>query len=252
MDEKTSGKDETMPSGRWEFDAEVTAAFDDMLQRSIPQYDVMRDAVLSVGSTFVKERTEIIDVGCSRGESLAPFVDRFELKTRANGVGPFVERYVGVEVSAPMRAAAGLRFEREIAVGRVEIVGQDLCDGFPFVQASLALSVFTMQFIPIEYRQRVIQDIYDHTVHGGAIILVEKVIGATAPLNKIMVDRYYQMKAANGYTQDAIDRKRLALEGVLVPVTADWNIELLKQAGYRDVDTFWAWMNFRAFVGVKR
>ena len=34
--------DKTMPKDKWEFDAEVTKVFDNMLDRSIPQYRVMR------------------------------------------------------------------------------------------------------------------------------------------------------------------------------------------------------------------
>ena len=47
-----------------------------------------------------------------------------------------------------------------------------------------------------------------------------------------MVDLYYQLKAANGYSSDAIERKRLSMEGVLVPVTARWNEELLRTTGF--------------------
>ena len=35
------------------------------------------------------------------------------------------------------------------------------------------------------------------------------------------------MKQLNGYTLEQIERKRQSLEGVLVPVTNDWNINLL-------------------------
>ena len=40
-----SMRDEAEPGAQWEFDAEVTQAFEDMLERSIPQYAVMRDLV---------------------------------------------------------------------------------------------------------------------------------------------------------------------------------------------------------------
>ena len=40
------------PGIKWEFDATVTDCFDDMLTRSIPQYDVMRDAVFAFVRTF--------------------------------------------------------------------------------------------------------------------------------------------------------------------------------------------------------
>lgn len=243
--------DRTMPEGKWEFDAEVTAAFDDMLQRSIPEYEVMRDAVTSMGRPFVQQHTSVVDVGCSRGEALAPFVDEFWLRQRADRTGRFVDKFVGIEVSEPMLAAAAERFKTQIEHGAVELLRHDLRDGYPNIRASLTLSVFTLQFVPIECRQRVVQDVYDHTVHGGALVLVEKVLGETARIDKLLVDRYYGMKADNGYSQEAIDRKRLSLQGVLVPVTARWNEELLRQAGFREVDCFWAWMNFRGFIAIK-
>ena len=33
--------DRTMPEGRWEFDEDVTDVFDNMLARSIPQYETI-------------------------------------------------------------------------------------------------------------------------------------------------------------------------------------------------------------------
>lgn len=60
-----------------------------------------------------------------------------------------------------------------------------------------------------------------------------------------------RMEETNGYTQEEIRRKRLALEGVLVPVTAKWNEELLHNAGFRQVDCFWRWMNFAGWIALK-
>ena len=65
-----------------------------------------------------------------------------------------------------------------------------------------------------------------------------------------MVKHYHQLKKHNGYSDELIERKRLSLEGVLVPVTARWNEELLRSAGFTQVDCFWRWMNFSAWVGV--
>ena len=55
----------------------------------------------------------------------------------------------------------------------------------------------------------------------------------------------------NGYSQEQIDRKKLSLEGVLVPCTNKWNVELLHQAGFRQVDVFWRWMNFVGYIAIK-
>lgn len=241
MESKITTRDETMPVGKWTFDGDVTEAFDDMLARSIPQYEVMRDTVFTLGATFVQQHTSIVDLGCSRGETLDPFVRRF---------GAY-NLFLGLDVSEPMLAVARDRFAGMIKQRIVEIRNFDLRKGYPAVRSSLALSVLTLQFVPIEHRQRVVQDVYDSLVPGGAFILVEKVLGESARLDRVFVNRYYEMKAANGYSQDAIDRKRLALEGVLVPVTARWNVELLRQAGFRDVDAFWRWCNFAGWLAVK-
>jgi tRNA (cmo5U34)-methyltransferase len=66
-----------------------------------------------------------------------------------------------------------------------------------------------------------------------------------------MVKLYYQLKAQNGYSQDQIERKRLSLEGVLVPMTAGWNEEMLQMSGFRQVDCFWRWCNFAGWIAVK-
>lgn len=234
-------QDQVIPDGAWAFDANVTDVFDDMLRRSIPQYDVMRKAVFDMACAFVQPRTAIIDLGCSRGEALTALVDRYGAQNR----------FVGVEISDPMLDAARARFQGMINVGVVDIRKLDLRTDYPPDLASVTLCVLTLQFTPIEYRQRILRTIYQHTLPGGALILVEKVLGATADVDSLMVNTYYGLKASNGYTQEQIERKRLSLEGVLVPVTAKWNEELLHMAGFTEIDCFWRWMNFAAWVAVK-
>jgi tRNA (cmo5U34)-methyltransferase len=230
-----------LPDDRWSFDDEVARVFDDMLERSIPQYETMRGLVFEVGKGFVRPGTKVVDLGCSHGGALAPFVSAF---------GPSVS-YVGVEVSSPMLEASRRRFEKEIEAGTLALLDLDLRRGYPDVQASLTLSVLTLQFTPIEHRPRIVQDVHDHTVDGGAFVLVEKVLGGSARLDGLLTDLYHGLKRASGYTQEEIDRKRLSLEGVLVPVAAAWDEDLLRRAGFRDVECFWRCLNFAAWIAVK-
>jgi tRNA (cmo5U34)-methyltransferase len=133
----------------------------------------------------------------------------------------------------------------------MKIYDMDLRTDYPRVSACVTLCVLTLQFTPIEYRQQILQSIYDSTLHGGALILVEKVLGSNAQLDKLMVEHYYKMKEEHGYSAEDIARKRMSLEGVLVPVTSKWNEELLHMAGFKSIDCFWRWMNFSAWVAVK-
>ena len=57
-----------LPEGKRAFDESVPRSFDDMLERSIPQYNLMRESCFSVAEPFIKQHVTILDIGCSRGE----------------------------------------------------------------------------------------------------------------------------------------------------------------------------------------
>lgn len=230
-----------VPGERWAFDESVTRVFTDMLRRSIPQYDVMRESVFDIACRFVQPGTHIVDLGCSRGDALAPLVDKFGSQCN----------YLGLEVSEPMLAAARERFQSEIESGFVNIEQRDLREAYPDVQASVTLCVLTLQFTPIDHRQRILYDVFRNTAPGGVLILVEKVLASTAELTALMTEIYHELKTMQGYSREEVERKRLALEGVLVPVTARWNEELMRSAGFTQVDCFWRWMNFAGWIACK-
>jgi tRNA (cmo5U34)-methyltransferase len=231
-----------LPAGeKWAFDAGVTNVFGDMLARSIPQYAVMRDLTLRLGQRYVVPGTTIMDLGCSDGQALEPFVEKFGAHNT----------YMGLEISDPMIAQAQQRFRAWRQSGLVSIVKYDLREGVPRRAVSLMLGVLTLMFTPITYRASLIQDVYDTLLPGGAFILVEKLVGETAALDKVLVEEYHDLKARNGYTQEEIERKRLALEGVQVPITARWNEDLLHAAGFRKVELVWRYLSFGMWLAVK-
>lgn len=229
-------KDQVLPSGKWEFNEEVTEVFDNMLERSIPDYAGMRRTTTELAVRHAIKWTHIVDLGCSRGAALKPIMNELGQNNR----------YIGVEVSEPMRIAA-----RQELGEWCDVEDLDLRETYPEFPASVTLSVLTLQFVPIEYRQRIIQDAYDNTVKGGVFLLVEKVLGSDAYTDKMFVETYYERKGENGYTQDQIQAKRRSLEGVLVPVTAKWNVDLLSNAGFKHIDCYWRHLNFAAWIGVK-
>lgn len=234
--------DQTMPGAKWAFDASVTDAFPDMLSRSIPQYETMRDLCASLALSFAQANTWIVDLGCSRGDGLDTIL-------RSRGA---LNRYLGIEISEPMLEAARSHLAGYIQTGIVEIRSLDLRSAYPPVQTSITQAILTLQFVPIEYRQQIVQNVYDHLLPGGAFLFVEKILGGGSKLDSLMVEKYLDLKRTNGYTEDQIQRKRLSLEGVLVPITAQWNEQLLRNAGFEQIDCFWRWLNFAGWIAVKK
>lgn len=228
-------KDQVMPDGKWKFDQEVTDCFDEMLERSIPGYNDMRELVTKIGCHYLKPNTTIMDIGCSNGNAIAPFVRKF---------GDDFS-YVCLDVSEPMIEELKKRF------GYIDARLYDITKGLPEVECSLILSILTLQFTPIEYRQKIVRSAYDRLVPGGALIMVEKVLGNTDEIDEVLVTEYYQIKADNLYTQEQIAAKRKSLEGVLVPITAHWNEDLLRTTGFSKVDCFWRYLNFAGWLAIK-
>jgi tRNA (cmo5U34)-methyltransferase len=237
---------------RWTFDESVTAAFEDMLQRSIPDYESMRRIVTDAAGWFIDtvhygQRSGfplIVDLGASRGSALAPLVDRYGVRSK----------YLAIEVSEPMVEVLQQRFAGWINADRFRVEQADLRAGLPATGGppTVFLSVLTLQFIPMEYRQTLLRQVYDSLRPGGALILVEKVLGQGYEAERLLIDLYHGMKRENGYAQEAVERKAMALEGVLVPLTARENEQRVRDAGFDLVETIWAWCNFRAWLAVKR
>lgn len=230
-------QDNLTPTGKWEFNEEVANCFDEMLERSIPQYDLMRELVKRIGFKYAQIGTTVMDIGCSNGNAIEPFVRAY---------GDCCD-FVMIDVSEPMLEKCHKKF------GDANILNHDITKGLPKtrVPSSLILSVLTLQFTPIEYRQKIVQSVYDSLMIGGAFIMVEKVLGNTNEIDELMVAEYYRMKSDNAYTQEQIQSKRKSLEGVLVPITARWNEDLLQSVGFRKVDCFWRCLNFAGWLAIK-
>lgn len=231
-------RDETNEiNGKWEFDENVTKVFDDMLSRSIPDYEMMRYLCYELGQSFVREDSIVVDMGCSNGLSSKELIESY----------PFAEFHL-YDVSEPMLDACRKEYE---SYDNVYVNKNDLRNGLPINNIDLALSILTLQFTPIEYRQNILQDVYDKLNEGGAFIIVEKVLGNSAKLDSLFVSKYYKMKKDNGYTREQIANKRKSLEGVLVPLTASFNEHLLHQVGFKYVDCFFRCLNFSGWIAIK-
>ena len=229
-------KDQVVLNGKWEFNAEVTQVFDDMLVRSIPNYIGMRYLTTEFALAFAQKQTDIVDLGCSRGAALKPIM---------NKLGTTDYNFVGLEISPPMLEASRME------IPDADIRKYDLRKGYPEFISSVTLSILTLQFIPIEYRQRIIQNVYNSLTPNGLFLFVEKVLGNDSYVDTLLVETYLNSKGKNGYTPEQIYAKSLSLEGVLVPVTAKWNEDMLKSAGFKHVECYWRHLNFAGWLAVK-
>ena len=229
-------KDNIIPNKKWEFDDDVARCFDNMLERSIPDYENMRKLVFAIGKHYVAKGITVMDIGCSNGNAALPFVREFR--------NPFLL----IDVSESFLDLCRRGFQN---YPNVEIKNHDLRNGVPDISSCLILSILTVQFTPIEYRQKIINSVYRSLIPGGAFIFVEKILGSSFDIDSMLVEEYYALKADNKYTQEQIQSKRKSLEGVLVPVTEQWNLDMLRVTGFSKIECFWRNLNFAGWLAVK-
>lgn len=232
-------KDMVRQNGKWIFNYEVASCFDDMLSRSIPLYEIMRKLSNNLAAEYAIPNTPILDIGCSLGGAIRELNDDLKLSNT----------FIGIDNSMDMILEAKKNFKDQT---NIVFIHHDLREGLPEIPApSVVLSILTLQFIPVECRQKLIKEIFNTLREDGAFVFVEKVLGNSAEHEETFTKLYYQLKEENGYSYEDIKRKRYNLEGVLVPSSTEWNYEMLRTAGFRKIDIFWKWLNFCGWIAIK-
>ena len=225
------------------FNKEVAAVFDDMLDRSVPFYQEIQRMVAELAVDFAQPGTNLYDLGCS---TCNPFLNINRIMPRDTDV-----RFIGVDDSPEMLKKARAKLSAAKFARQFHLQTADLNTGVEIDNASVVLMVLTLQFIRPLYRERLVKSIYDGLAENGCLILVEKVLGEHSTFNRLFIQHYYEMKRRNGYSELEISQKREALENVLVPYRLEENKELLRAAGFRNVDVFFKWYNFCGMLALK-
>jgi tRNA (cmo5U34)-methyltransferase len=234
------------PRGRMEdfsFNKQVAAAFDDMLDRSVPFYGEIQRMTAELAADFAQPGTNVYDLGCSTCNS---FLQIHQLLPADADV-----RFVGLDSSPDMLTKAEAKLKSANFARPFTLRAADLNAGVEIENASVVMLVLTLQFIRPLYRERLLASISRGMADNGCVIIVEKVLGEHSTFNRLFIKHYYEMKQRNGYSELEIAQKREALENVLVPYRLEENKELLRGAGFAHVDVFFKWYNFCGILAMK-
>lgn len=227
-------------SSDWKFDSDIVPVFDEHVRQSVPMYDEIHRLISDISAWFLEDGTNMYDIGTSTGEVIKNLLERYPKKET---------QLIGLDNSPEMiEKAKDIFTDNE----NVTIKHLDLAkDEHVFENACLITSVLTMQFIPQRYRQGIVNEIYKGLNKGGCFVFVEKVVGSNARFNEMWVEMYHEMKLRNRLSEQHVFEKAAAIRGVMRPYTLKENIEMLDNAGFKDIDTFFKWNNFVGLVAIK-
>lgn len=240
----SSDKDQLFEDKLWPkpfaFNEDVVRVFDDMVSRSVPLYKEVVACAVQWTKSYYQPGTKIIDVGCSTGTFLE-LLGRF-LKHPAT--------LVGIDNSQPMLDKAKQKLSPLEVMHKIELICES-AENSSFDHSSVVVMNYTLQFLPVHQRQQVLNAVYQGLVPGGLLFLSEKVRSPYPQFQETMTHHYEAFKARNGYAKNEIERKKEALENVLIPLTQMQQLTMLNNSGFVAVDSLLKFHNFTSFIAIK-
>ena len=222
---------------QFEFDEEVAAVFDDMLNRSVPFYEQSQEMTRFFALKALEDGGVMYDLGCSTASLLISIS-----KQNKNS------ELIGLDNSDAMLEQASKKahaFDADI-----KLLNADILE-YEYKEADVFVSNYTLQFIRPLVREELVKKIADSLKKDGVFIFSEKVISHHPKLNKDLIEHYYDFKKKQGYSEFEISQKREALENVLVPYSEEENIKMAKNAGFSHCEVVFRWANFATFIAIK-
>jgi tRNA (cmo5U34)-methyltransferase len=222
---------------QFSFNEAVVDVFPDMIQRSVPGYGTVVRMTGVLTEQYAKEGTHVYDLGCSLGESI---------RAAELAIGDRACQLVGVDNSPAMieKVRAEMPRRSKIMWHLSDITQME------FKTASVVIMNFTLQFIPINERLKLLKQIRSSMVPGGLLILSEKLTMPDAEMNELMVNLHHDFKRSQGYSGLEIAQKRDAIDNVLIPETAEVHRTRLTEAGFSRSSVWFQCLNFASFIAI--
>jgi tRNA (cmo5U34)-methyltransferase len=223
----------------WSFEGPVVKKFDTHINKSIPLYKETHNLFVNLSDFFLQNNSKIIDLGCSTGTFLRQVYSRHKKNKKKL-------QYIGIDSVPEMIKAAKSKIDSK----KIKF----FCKNFLTLnlkKSCIISSMYTIQFISPALRQKLINKIYTSLNWGGAFFFVEKVRSKDARFQDYLTQTYLEYKLQNGHTPYEIINKSKSLKGVMEPFSSKGNIDMLKRAGFKDIETVFKYGCFEGFLAIK-
>lgn len=190
----------------WSFDDSVAKRFQNEAETHIPDYQRVIDLCMSYTRQVFGDNKNItvVDVGSALGHTMDKYIGQGYTNVR------------GIENSQSMIDSS--KHKDQVVLSNTFV--KEPCD--------VVLANWTLHFI--SDREQYLRDIFDSLNPNGMLIVSDKMDHTIETENL-----YYDFKRANGVSEDIIQKKKLALIGILVTKPLTWYVDTLKSVGFSDI-----------------
>ena len=236
------GSNISKEDGGWSFDNGTYLEFDEHITNSIPSYKFSHEIIVQLANHFVRQGATLYDLGCSTG-TLTRMLG-LEYRNRN-------PKIIGIDTVAEMVEKCRTEADALIKAGiDLQYLKENIVD-MEIDKADLITSVFTMQFIHLSDRRKIIQKVYDSIYPGGAFIWLEKVRAPTPRLQDIVNNAYMKFKLKS-FKADEVLAKTFSLSSVMDPLTSEENHDLLRSVGFEETMVIFKSYCFEGILATKK
>lgn len=216
------------------FSFDTIENFDNHISTHIRGYSELRETISYIADSFIIRGKRVYDIGCSTG-SLIRSLDKKYADRKVE--------YIGIDIN--------YNFSKDfVDSDTVKFNKADVTRGYNYTDASLIISLFTLQFIDPKDRFRVLDSIADSLDIGYGFILAEKTYPDSAFAYKVLEDSSNDYKLDAGIPEVEVLKKPQTLRDIMRPFESDYLEAELKKR-FSSVTVIWASFNFKAYLCVK-
>ena len=234
------GENINASNANWSFGGSTAKEFDEHVKKSIPLYEDGQELICQLSDYFLKDGSQVFDLGSSTGSLLLKLAEWNKNKTNI--------QYTGIDIESNMVSYAQSKLNK--SAKNIEFKVDDILTT-ELKPSDLIICYYTVQFVPPRVRQELINRIYKSLNWGGAFVMFEKVRANDARFQDIFSGLYTEFKIKKGYQPDEILNKQRSLKGVLEPFSTQGNTDLLKRAGFVDIVSIAKYICFEGFLCIK-
>lgn len=223
VDRIYSEPQKTVP--KFKFNQQVASVFPNLIERSVPGYVIATRILGIIASSHLKPESRCYDLGCGLGAATQAVLD-------AAGTSSF--SIIGVDSSRDMLDGA----RTKVTDTRASFQYGDL-RSFPLKECDVVMMSFSLLFVPIRHRAKVLQNVRSGLKPGGILILSEKVESNTE------FDEFHvAFRKSNQYSDLEIDQANKAFKKVLHPESLIAHMIRLRKAGFSDPRVWFQCLNW--------
>lgn len=154
-------------------------------------------------------------------------------------------RFTGVDPAGPMLELARQTLGTE--AHRAELI-EGYIDAAPEGPFDAATCLLTLHFLARDERVRTLREMHRRMTPGAPLVVAHASFPQDEPSRSRWLERYAAYAVASGADPEQAEQARAAVAASLAMLTPDEDEACLREAGFRDVEQFYAAFTWRGWV----